>query len=59
MKWLIYKHTNTITNKCYIGQTCKENPNYRWNNGKGYTTGNPDSHFARAIKKYGWNSFDY
>ena len=59
MKWLIYKHTNTITNKCYIGQTCKENPNYRWNNGKGYTTRNPDSHFARAIKKYGWNSFDY
>ena len=59
MKWLIYKHTNTINGKCYIGQTCKGNPNYRWNNGKGYTVRNPNSHFARAIKKYGWNAFEH
>ena len=64
MKWMIYKHTLIADcdskGKCYIGQTCKTNPNYRWNNGKGYLRRNPNSHFARAIIKYGgvqaWNS---
>lgn len=59
MSWLIYKHTNKTNGKSYIGQTRKKNPNYRWNYGKGYTTRNPDSHFARAIKKYGWDSFEH
>lgn len=59
MSWLIYKHTNSFNGKCYVGQTCKTNPNYRWNDGKGYTKRNPNSHFARAIKKYGWDSFTH
>lgn len=59
MSWIIYKHTNRINGKVYVGQTSKSNPNYRWNDGKGYTKRNPDSHFARAIKKYGWDSFDH
>ena len=57
MKWMIYKHTLIADckskGKCYVGQTCKTNPNYRWNNGKGYLNRNPNSHFARAIVKYG------
>ena len=59
MSWIIYKHTNKVNGKVYIGQTSKSNPNYRWNDGKGYTKRNPDSHFARAIAKYGWESFDH
>lgn len=58
MSWIIYKHTNKNNGKSYIGQTRKK-PKYRWNNGKGYTIRNPESHFARAIKKYGWDSFEH
>lgn len=59
MNWIIYKHTNKLNGKVYVGQTMKADPNYRWNNGKGYTKRNPDSHFARAILKYGWDNFDH
>lgn len=59
MSWLIYKHTNKINGKVYIGQTCKKNPRYRFGiEGSGYTKANPDSHFSRAIKKYGWSNFE-
>ena len=57
--YFIYKYTFP-NGKVYIGQTCRTNPNYRWNNGKGYIVRNPDSHFARAILKCGgieaWNT---
>lgn len=53
--WKIYKHTNKINGKCYIGQTCRKNPNERWNNGKGYN----GTIFAKAIKKYGWDNFEH
>lgn len=46
----VYKHTNLVNNKVYIGVTCQE-PNDRWKNGKGYRE---NIHFARAIDKYGW-----
>ena len=36
MRWIIYKHTNKINGKSYIGQTC-QSPHLRWNNGKGYS----------------------
>lgn len=34
--WIIYKHTNKINGKSYIGQTCQE-ATERWKNGKGYS----------------------
>jgi hypothetical protein len=53
--YLIYKHTNKINGKCYIGQTCQE-PEKRWGkNGNGYK--NKHKKFWRAIQKYGWDNF--
>jgi len=63
MKWLIYKHT--LLTECehkgwsYIGQTNKEDPNDRWQNGNGYTRENHGKVFCRAVKKYGWNAFSH
>lgn len=53
--WCIYKHTNKINGKVYIGQTCEvENPNKRWQDGRGYDVVYP---FGKAIVKYGWDNF--
>lgn len=55
--YLIYKHTNIINNKVYIGQTCQvNNPEVRWRNGNGYFH---QPKFYRAIKKYGWKAFTH
>ena len=55
MAWCIYKHTNKINGKVYIGQTCNDtDPNKRWQNGKGYSPLYP---FGKAIDKYGWHNF--
>lgn len=54
-KYYIYKHTNKINNKVYIGQTCQK-PEYRWNHGEGYK-GSP--RFYSAIKSYGWDNFEH
>ena len=35
--------------KMYIGQTCQEDPNIRWKNGRGYV-GN--DYFTNSINKY-------
>ena len=51
--WIIYKHTNLINGKIYIGQTC-QNPEKRWDYGCGYKKHN--LHFYNAIKKYGWKT---
>lgn len=54
MIWRIYKYTNVITGKSYIGQTM-QNVNDRAKNGTGYRKGSP---FREAIDKYGWETFE-
>lgn len=56
MSFVIYKHTNKINNKSYIGQTCQD-PERRWRaDGSGYK----DSPlFWAAIEKYGWENFSH
>lgn len=52
-RWVIYKHTNKINGKSYIGQTCQRLTK-RWQNGHGYT-----QLFKNAVDKYGWDNFDH
>lgn len=54
--WTVYIHRNKINSKQYVGITCKEKPEHRWNGGRGYKE-NP--HFYSAIQKYGWGNFDH
>ena len=49
--YVIYCHTNISTNQKYIGQTKNKNPEYRWNNGRGYKR---NEQFYTDIQKYGW-----
>lgn len=58
-KWIVYKHTNILNNKVYIGITCRD-PLIRWGkNGSGYTYKSEQCKFANAIKKYGWENFSH
>lgn len=57
----IYKITNTINGKCYIGQST--NINKRWNNHKCYKSQHKENWSAfplyRAIEKYGIENFTF
>lgn len=55
-KWCVYMHINKANGKKYIGQTCQNPPEKRWNNGWGYIG---CAKFWRAIQKYGWEGFDH
>lgn len=65
-RYVVYKHTNTINGKMYVGQTCLK-PEDRWENGgKGYECysvtpkGNKKpTRFWGAICKYGWENFEH
>lgn len=49
----VYKHTNKVNGKVYIGITCNK-PEVRWGkNGIGYKR----QLFWNAIQKYGWDNF--
>jgi len=50
--YCVYKHTNLINGKVYIGITCQD-PKARWSYGHGYCK---NEYFYRSIKKYGWNT---
>ena len=55
--YLVYKHTNKLNGKIYIGITYHiENPNIRWDYGGGYSRKTP---FGKAIQKYGWSNFEH
>lgn len=55
-KYFLYKHTNKINGKVYVGQTLKL-PEERWKaNGKGYTD---NKEFYNDIQKYGWDNFKH
>ena len=52
--YLVYKHTNKINGKVYIGQTSKTIEERSGHNGNNYTH---SSLFYSAICKYGWENF--
>jgi len=53
-QWCVYKHTNLINKKSYIGITSQK-PIYRWGH-EGHNYLNQPK-FFNAINKYGWNNF--
>ena len=56
----IYKITNTVNGKCYIGVTTETNPNRRWTNHKSHNRqGNGCPFLMKAFKKYGEESFKF
>lgn len=54
MIYTVYKHTNKINGKVYIGIT-SQSVERRWQKGAGYT----GQVFGNAIKKYGWDGFTH
>lgn len=54
--WIIYKHTNKINGKSYIGQTKKSMYERAGMNGEAYAS---CSEFYGAIREYGWDNFEH
>lgn len=53
--WTVYEHESP-SGKVYVGITHYEDPNIRWQNGKGYCK---CPFFYPAIIKYGWNNIKH
>ena len=54
---IIYKYTSP-SDKCYIGQTIRETIRKRGHKNTALKE-NAQTKFARAIRKYGWENFEY
>ena len=54
--YLVYKYTNMINGKIYIGQTSKSLEERCGCNGRNYSH---SSYFYSAICKYGWENFSH
>lgn len=55
-KFCVYKHTNRINGKVYIGITSQK-VQERWGSqGQKYKG---STYFYHAIQKYGWDNFDH
>lgn len=54
--YTIYKHTNKVNGKVYIGQTKCTDLTRRWSGGHGYKQ---CRYFKSAIDKYGWSAFSH
>ncbi|MBR6613171.1 MAG: GIY-YIG nuclease family protein [Clostridia bacterium] len=59
-EYIVYKHTNKINKKVYIGLT-RQKPSLRWKGGSGYKpkTIGTTSYIYNAILKYGWDNFSH
>ena len=53
--YVVYKHTNKVNGKIYIGITGRKSEQ-RWLNGRGYSQ---QPYFSQAIRKYGWDNFEH
>lgn len=53
--YYVYKHTNLVNGKVYIGIT-RQKPSRRWHGGHGYCD---QPLFWNAIRKYGWDGFTH
>jgi group I intron endonuclease len=56
---IVYKATNLINNKCYIGKTIRTLEKRRWGHLNDVKKQNCNSIFHRAINKYGEESFEW
>lgn len=54
---VVYTYTNVNNGKKYCGITCRGLKTRAGKGGKNYTASNPNSHFANAIRQYGWDAF--
>ena len=59
MQGVIYKYTNKVNGKVYIGQTVHENLRKNEHKCHAKTRKHTQSAFYNAIDKYGWDNFDY
>lgn len=53
----IYKITNLVNNKIYIGQTIQKNPKMRWYSHQADARGGKNTHLYNSMRKYGIDQF--